>query len=75
LLATEEDLQELPEAADVRMKAEEFQNYAQQMENAVLSLAISVEEVRSLVRHRKSTLLQLFGTPLNGVLAITSRSV
>jgi len=50
LLATEEDLQHLPEASDVRMKAEEFQNYAQQMENAVLSLAISVEEVRSLVR-------------------------
>jgi len=46
----EEDLQDLPEATDVRMKAEEFQNYAQQMENAVLSLAISVEEVRFKLR-------------------------
>ena len=47
MLATEEDLGDLPEAMDVRLKAEEFQNYAQQMENAVLSLAISVEEVRN----------------------------
>lgn len=44
LLHGETDLEELPEALDVRLKAEEFQNYAQQMENAVLSLAISVEE-------------------------------
>ena len=47
MLASEEELRDLPEAMDVRLKAEEFQNYAQQMENAVLSLAISVEEVRT----------------------------
>lgn len=45
LLSSESNLEELPETLDVRLKAEEFQNYAQQMENAVLSLAISVEEV------------------------------
>ena len=44
-MQAESDLDDLPEALDVRLKAEEFQNYAQQMENAVLSLAISIEEV------------------------------
>ena len=45
LLNEDSNLEDLPETLDVRLKAEEFQNYAQQMENAVLSLAISVEEV------------------------------
>ena len=45
LLHEDSNLEDLPETLDVRLKAEEFQNYAQQMENAVLSLAISVEEV------------------------------
>lgn len=53
LLHSEADLEELPETLDVRLKAEEFQNYAQQMENAVLSLAISVEEVKIAVLERR----------------------